>query len=137
MKKDNELILKSRVRQVFDQLKVSANELQRITGISHSTISSQVTGKSKMVAATIMAILENYPIVSAEWLMRGTGKMILSSTEVVAMDKQGISKDEDTTIVELREIIRRQQREIDGLYERIDELKRANSIAAQRSAMVG
>ena len=50
---DIDLVLKQRVKEVMSASKISASELQRVYGISHSTISSQVNGQSKISGATL------------------------------------------------------------------------------------
>lgn len=111
---DAEKVVKQRVAEVFKECKISVNALAKAIGISQTTLNDQINGSSKISAATLLSLADFRPDVSAEWLLRGTGEMTaeLSGTEA-----------------ELRDIIRRQQREIDGLYERIAELK-GGSIAA-------
>ena len=77
---DTEMALKMRVKLCMEKLKVSANEMERQCGISHSTISSQVNGKSKLSATVIAELLAYRPDISAEWLLRGTGDMFLDGS---------------------------------------------------------
>ena len=63
----------------MEKLKVSANEMERQCGISHSTISSQVNGKSKLSATVIAELLAYRPDISAEWIFRGTGDMLITN----------------------------------------------------------
>lgn len=72
---DIDLVLKQRVKEVMSASKISASELQRVYGISHSTISSQVNGQSKISGATLAVILDYNKSISAEWLLRGEGEM--------------------------------------------------------------
>lgn len=76
---DTEMALKMRVKLCMEKLKVSANEMERQCGISHSTISSQVNGKSKLSATVIAELLAYRPDISAEWIFRGTGDMLISN----------------------------------------------------------
>lgn len=76
---DTEMTLKMRVKTCMEKLKVSANEMERQCGISHSTISSQVNGKSKLSATVIAELLAYRPDISAEWIFRGTGDMLITN----------------------------------------------------------
>ncbi len=76
---DTEMVLKMRVKTCMEKLKVSANEMERQCGISHSTISSQVNGKSKLSATVIAELLAYRPDISAEWIFRGTGDMLITN----------------------------------------------------------
>ena len=76
---DTEMVLKMRVKTCMEKLKVSANEMERQCGISHSTISSQVNGKSKLSATVIAELLAYRPDISAEWIFRGIGDMLITN----------------------------------------------------------
>lgn len=76
---DTEMALKMRVKTCMEKLKISANEMERQCGISHSTISSQVNGKSKLSATVIAELLAYRPDISAEWIFRGIGDMLITN----------------------------------------------------------
>lgn len=80
---DTEMALKMRVKLCMEKLKVSANEMERQCGISHSTISSQVNGKSKLSATVIAELLSCRPDISAEWIFRGTGDMLNKQADTI------------------------------------------------------
>ena len=51
-------------------------------------MSRQLGGVSEVSASTINAILDNYQEISAEWLLRGKGSMLLQKEETeLGMDK--------------------------------------------------
>ena len=57
-------------------------------GIKQNTLSRQLGGVSEVSASTINAILDNYEEISAEWLLRGKGSMLLQKEETEpGMDK--------------------------------------------------
>lgn len=60
------------------ELEISVNELANFRQLTRSTVNDQINGSSKIGAATIEALLEYCPNLSAEWLLRGTGDMLVS-----------------------------------------------------------
>lgn len=50
-------------------------------GISPNTLSNYVQERRKLSLQVVEAILEAFPEVSAEWLIRGKGEMIISDQE--------------------------------------------------------
>lgn len=110
--------VKSRVKQALKELDISATAVAKNNGMSDRTLLDQVNGSSKISVAAIEALLAYRADISAEWLLRGVGSMLKTSTSGLR-DGYGNTNDVD----ELKTIISRQRREIDGLYERVAELK--------------
>ncbi len=109
--------VKERVKLVMKELEISTYAVAKFRGISDRTMLDQINGNSKIGVSTIEALLAYRPDLSAEWLLRGVGSMLIPDHHATASE-----------IDELRDTIRRQRREIDGLYERIEELKRNTDI---------
>lgn len=55
---------------------LTTNQLSRILGISPSSVYGYLQGSSKAPMSFVLLILESFPDVSAEWLLRGEGEMI-------------------------------------------------------------
>ena len=115
--------VRKRIQSLLKQEKTTVNKLAVRHHLNQSTLNNQINASAAITVSTILLLLNDNPDLSAEWLLRGTGSMLLSELT---------TKNEEA---ELRDTIRRQQREIDGLYERIDELKRGS--AQQPSVMAG
>ena len=64
-----------RIMKLFDIYKLSDNQAAGEFGISQSSISRQKKGDYQVSLALVEAILNKYPEVSAEWLLRGEGDM--------------------------------------------------------------
>ena len=47
-------------------------------GVSQSTLSCQLNSKTGVQVSVITAALKRYPDISAEWLLRGKGEMLLA-----------------------------------------------------------
>lgn len=113
--------VKQRVLQVLDECKISVNKLASSFEANTRTLNDQINGGSKIGAATLVALADFRPDLSAEWLLRGTGSMLLNTETTWSRD--GVETESSADVAELKDQLRRKDREIDGLYERIKELK--------------
>lgn len=121
-----EQTLKQRVIEVVNhEYKTSVNKFAAALGLRQTTLNDQINGNSKISAAVIIALLSVHPDISAEWLLRGTGEMLLNTTTTRQRDDNETATSAD--VILLKDQLRRKDREIDGLYERIEELKRGTA----------
>ena len=89
-------------------------------GISQSTLSSQFNSKSGIQVPVITATLKRYSDISAEWLFRGKGEMILSD------NLPPILGDESENDLDTHVKLAQARKEIDILYQEIASLKEKN-----------
>lgn len=112
--------VKKRVQDAMKELGISAYAIAKTCSMNERTIYQQTNGSSKLSVEAIQALLRYKPELSASWILLGTGSMLLTEPQHETLT--GEIRD-DTETEELRERLRRAEREIDGLYERIKELK--------------
>lgn len=89
-------------------------------GISQSTLSSQLSSKFGIQVPVITATLKRYSDISAEWLFRGKGEMILSD------NLPPILGDESENDLDTHAKLAQATREIDILHQEIAALKEKN-----------
>lgn len=78
----------NRIKEVITYSGLSDRAFALKCGIKQNTLSRQLGGVSEVSASTINAILDNYQEISAEWLLRGKGSMLLQKEETeLGMDK--------------------------------------------------
>lgn len=118
---------KERILEFMSYLGISQRSFEGSIGVSVGAISHSNGKLSKNI---ISRTLEEYPQLNREWLLTGDGKMV-NGVEEEKTEAEILRAE----IEELKETIRRQRREIDGLYERIEELKRGTAV--QHSVMAG
>lgn len=122
--------VKKRVQDAMKELGISAYAIAKTCSMNERTIYQQTNGSSKLSVEAIQALLRYKPELSASWILLGTGSMLL--TEPQHDTPTGEIRD-DSKKEELLERLRRAEREIDGLYERIKELK-GDIVVPHRSA---
>lgn len=70
-----------RIKEVIAYSGLSDRAFALKCGIKQNTLSRQLGGVSEVSASTINTILDNYQEISAEWLLRGKGSMLLQKEE--------------------------------------------------------
>lgn len=64
-----------RVKLVLENKSISVNALSKQINVAQATLNPQLRGDRTLAANIVAKILDAFPDVSAEWLMRGIGTM--------------------------------------------------------------
>ena len=70
-----EVAIYQRVKCVLEDKSISVNALSKQINVAKATLNPQLRGDRTLAANIVEKILEAFPDVSAEWLMRGVGTM--------------------------------------------------------------
>ena len=70
-----EVAIYQRVKCVLEDKSISVNALSKQINVAQATLNPQLRGDRTLAANIVEKILEAFPDVSAEWLMRGVGTM--------------------------------------------------------------
>lgn len=73
-----EVTVCQRVNEFIDFKQLSVNSLSKAINVAQTTLNSQLRGNASLSIIVVERILSTYPEVSAEWLLRGKGDMLLS-----------------------------------------------------------
>lgn len=68
--------VKNRLSEFISDKKLSVNALSAYIGIPQTTLNQAMKSDRKISVDVIALILERFPELSAEWLLRGEGEMI-------------------------------------------------------------
>lgn len=107
----------SRIKEVIAYYKLTDRAFAIRCGIKQNTLSRQLNGVSEISVPTINAILDNYDDISAEWLLRGKGEMLISANQSKDENTERISRLVDT-IATLQGTINEQSKTIQALQEK-------------------
>lgn len=79
----SEISVKERVKELLISQSLSVRKLSEQIGMSQVTLNSQLNSNSPaaLKLETFLLILERFPNVSTEWLLRGNGTMFLDEKE--------------------------------------------------------
>lgn len=70
-----EMTIYQRVKCVLENKSISVNALSKQINVAQATLNPQLRGDRTLAANIVEKILNVFPDVSAEWLMRGVGTM--------------------------------------------------------------
>ena len=65
----------NRINQVLEAFKISKADFSKVLGKAPTVISRSLNSKKGVPTNFLMLVLEHYPEVSAEWLIRGNGSL--------------------------------------------------------------
>ena len=78
----------NRIKEVITYSGLSERGFAIKCGLKPTTINNQLIGKREISLATIIAISSSFEEISADWLLRGTGSMLIQKEETEpGMDK--------------------------------------------------
>ena len=106
-----------RFKHIIEVKASSTTSFSSEIGISQSTLSSQLSSKTGIQLPVITATLKRFPDISAEWLLRGKGEMILSD------NLPPIIGDESENDLDTYVMLAHARKEIDVLVQEIAALK--------------
>ena len=65
--------VRQRINEYIKSKRFSVNALSKIIDVNQKTLNNQLTGSSSLNVNTVCAIIEKFPDLSTEWLLRGAG----------------------------------------------------------------
>lgn len=76
-------VINERIRRLMFDKKMNASEFSRAIGLTNNTTISRLINQPEINPSfkVIQGILEAFPLLSAEWLMKGEGGMFKKETE--------------------------------------------------------
>lgn len=108
-----------RIKKIINHYGLSDRAFAIKCGIKQNTFSNQINGVREISLQTINSILITFENISAEWLLRGNGEMLLTS-------EQPTASNESDRLSKLIDTIAFQQDTINNLQRRINELETTN-----------
>lgn len=76
-----ENLITQRVREFLSCNSISINSLAKQINVAQATLNPQLRGDRTLAANIVVKILEAFPDISAEWLLRGEGEMYKSNSD--------------------------------------------------------
>lgn len=110
----------SRIRKIIESQGVSVRAFAISCEINSPTLDRQLKGRMALSLDTVNKILSHYPNISANWLMRGDGPMLMS--DITNQNNERINK-LIATIGEMQSIVEEKQKSINDLMVENEKLK--------------
>ena len=74
-----EIDVKQRMKLIMKEFNTNPTQLSLQFEVNQKTLNSHINGETAVSLSTILLILEAFPNLSAEWLLRGKGEMIIQN----------------------------------------------------------
>lgn len=87
-----------RINATLKHFGKTPNSLANMLGMTPSTVNRQLKGDQALSSKVIEGVLTVFPDVSAEWLLRGKGEMLIS--EQITLAKMQDAKGRESDVVE-------------------------------------
>ena len=68
-----EVTIYQRIMSILEDKQLSVNALSKMVSMSQTTLNTQLKGERTLSANVVAKVLETFPEVSSEWVMRGVG----------------------------------------------------------------
>lgn len=113
----NEQSINERIREIISLYRLSDRQFAIKIGVTQSVIGSMFQKGTEPSAKVIKLTLSTFEDISAEWLLRGKGEMLISANQSKDENTERISRLVDT-IATLQGTINEQLKTIQALQER-------------------
>ena len=113
--------VRKRIQEILSKEKTTVNFLATSSGKNQAKLRNQIMVSTAISLDTILLVLEKFPHISAEWLLRGKGAMLISQPQHETHTRD--IRDDSETIAALKETIAAQKITIDALTDQVRILK--------------
>lgn len=112
-----ESTINGRIREFINYLDITDSAFAKKIGVTQSVIASMFLRGTEPSAKVISSVIAVFDDISAEWLLRGKGEMLISANQSKDENTERISRLVDT-IATLQGTINEQSKTIQALQER-------------------
>ena len=90
--------MKDRIRKIMESQHMSQHNFAQFIGVSTAALSSIFNGRTKPTLNTVEAIRSKLPDISLEWLVFGTGDMLIHNTDTQSVAAKAANTDVEPTL---------------------------------------
>lgn len=106
-----------RINATLKHFGKTPNGLANMLGMTPSTVNRQLKGDQALSSKVIEGVLTVFPDVSAEWLLRGKGEMLIS--EQITLAKMQDTKGGESDVVEQDSVWKAKYDELEKRYDQL------------------
>lgn len=85
-------IIRQRIIAIFQEKKTNPTRFSGEDKAMQKRLSRQLNGGASITSETILGILNTYPDISAEWLLRGKGEMLIASSQNEEKEEEALAE---------------------------------------------
>lgn len=83
--------IRERIAEIIEREGMTQADFSRVTGIKTSTLSHMLTGRNRVSHEVLNKILVAFPRYRKEWIVDGSGEMLLSDEELKHLEQGQLS----------------------------------------------
>lgn len=84
--------LTERFKELISAKSASVLDFSRLIGVAQTTLNSQLSSTKGVSSNVILLTLDTFPDVSAEWLLRGKGEMLIASSPNEKKEEEALAE---------------------------------------------
>lgn len=112
--------IRDRIKLIIIKTSLNDNAFAKRIGVTQSVIASMFKRETEPSAKVIVNILHSFPEISAEWLLRGLGPMLLSDSREVRSENsnnKNTNINDSQTMSKLLSMLEEKDKQINKLLE--------------------
>lgn len=110
-----------RIKMIIEHYEMTDRSFALTCGLKPNTFCNQLNGKREVSLTTISAILDAFQDVSADWMLRNKGNMLVSATNMESNERLSSLVD---TIATLTSVLKTKDARIKELEMELEKLKK-------------
>lgn len=126
-------IIRQRIIAIFQEKKTNPTRFSGEDKAMQKRLSRQLNGGSSITSETILGILNTFPDVSAEWLLRGKGEMLIASSPNEKKEEEALAESLfRNVLVEFMSMVNKRLKSIDNnTQSSVDKLEGITDLLAE------
>lgn len=126
-------IIRQRIIAIFQEKKTNPTRFSGEDKAMQKRLSRQLNGGASITSETILGILNTYPDVSAEWLLRGKGEMLIASSQNEEKEEEALAESLfRNVLVEFMSMVNKRLKSIDNnTQSSVDKLEGITDLLAE------
>lgn len=125
--------LTERFKELISAKSASVLDFSRLIGVDQTTLNSQLSSTKGVSSNVILLTLDTFPDVSAEWLLRGKGEMLIASSPNEKKEEEALAESLfRNVLVEFMSMVNKRLKSIDNnTQSSVDKLEGITDLLAE------
>lgn len=125
--------LTERFKELISAKSASVLDFSRLIGVAQTTLNSQLSSTKGVSSNVILLTLDTFPDVSAEWLLRGKGEMLIASSQNEEKEEEALAESLfRNVLVEFMSMVNKRLQSIDNnTQSSVDKLEGITDLLAE------
>lgn len=125
--------LTERFKELISAKSASVLDFSRLIGVAQTTLNSQLSSTKGVSSNVILLTLDTFPDVSAEWLLRGKGEMLIASSPNEKKEEEALAESLfRNVLVEFMSMVNKRLQSIDNnTQSSVDKLEGITGLLAE------